>query len=206
MDNKDSRRRVPQFELSAGVNCLDFINTLDDRPTGQPKELLTSYAALVRFGEDTGILDSAQITRLSQHSVDQAQRALRRAIELREALYHIFSAVVNRKLAPPEATQTLNHFLRAARDHSQLVERNGRFIWEFADRFSCDVVTWALAQSAAGLLVSDQLEFVRTCSSETCQWFFLDTSKNHRRRWCNMQLCGNRAKVRRFYDRQKTSG
>jgi predicted RNA-binding Zn ribbon-like protein len=57
--------------------------------------------------------------------------------------------------------------------------------------------------SAAELLASDNLPFVRACSSNTCQWFFLDTSKNHRRRWCSMKLCGNRAKVRKFYARQR---
>jgi predicted RNA-binding Zn ribbon-like protein len=62
---------------------------------------------------------------------------------------------------------------------------------------------WPIVRSAAELLASDNLPFVRACSSNTCQWFFLDTSKNHRRRWCSMKLCGNRAKVRKFYARQR---
>jgi len=45
--------------------------------------------------------------------------------------------------------------------------------------------------------------YVRACASKTCQWFFLDTSKNHRRRWCDMTKCGNRAKFQRFYSRKK---
>jgi predicted RNA-binding Zn ribbon-like protein len=62
---------------------------------------------------------------------------------------------------------------------------------------------WPIVGSAAELLASDNLPLVRACSSKTCQWFFLDTSKNHRRRWCSMKLCGNRAKVRKFYARQR---
>lgn len=62
---------------------------------------------------------------------------------------------------------------------------------------------WPIARSAAELLASDQLAFVRACASEKCQWFFLDTSKNHRRRWCEMTRCGNRAKARAFYERKK---
>jgi len=62
---------------------------------------------------------------------------------------------------------------------------------------------WPIARSAAELLASEQVHFIRNCSSKTCQWLFLDTSKNHRRRWCDMKLCGNRAKVRRFYTRKK---
>ena len=56
-NKKVTRRREPRFELSAGVLCLDFVNTLDDRPSGEPKELLKQYMDLVRFAEDTGILE-----------------------------------------------------------------------------------------------------------------------------------------------------
>jgi predicted RNA-binding Zn ribbon-like protein len=38
---------------------------------------------------------------------------------------------------------------------------------------------------------------------ETCRWLFLDTSKNHTRRWCNMRVCGNRMKARRFHARRE---
>ena len=62
---------------------------------------------------------------------------------------------------------------------------------------------WPIARAAGDLLVSDQLPYVRTCVSKTCEWFFLDTSKSHHRRWCDMTRCGNRAKVQRFYARQK---
>jgi predicted RNA-binding Zn ribbon-like protein len=200
------RRRPPRFDLSAGVVCLDFINTLDNRPSGEPKELLSSFIDLARFGEDSLILDPNQVEKFfrdSQIVPERTQEALAQAIELREALFAIFSSVMKKSETPVGAMQTLNAYLRMAGDHSQLVLRNGHFSWGFRERFSYDAVLWPIAQSAADLLTSDQLAFVRTCSSPTCQWFFLDTSKNHRRRWCNMKLCGNRDKVRRFYERQK---
>ena len=64
---------------------------------------------------------------------------------------------------------------------------------------------WPIARAAADLLASPDVALVRTCSSPTCQWFFLDTSKNHHRRWCNMKVCGNRAKVRKFYAKRRTA-
>jgi predicted RNA-binding Zn ribbon-like protein len=45
---------------------------------------------------------------------------------------------------------------------------------------------------------------VRVCAAEDCGWLFLDTSKNHTRRWCSMKSCGNRAKARRHYNKEKT--
>jgi predicted RNA-binding Zn ribbon-like protein len=61
---------------------------------------------------------------------------------------------------------------------------------------------WLLAQEAADLLLSNRVAQLRSCASDTCRWLFLDTSKNHTRRWCDMKVCGNRMKARRFHARQ----
>jgi predicted RNA-binding Zn ribbon-like protein len=44
---------------------------------------------------------------------------------------------------------------------------------------------------------------VRACGADTCRWLFLDTSRNHTRRWCDMKVCGNRMKARRFHERHE---
>jgi len=206
------RRRPPRFELIAGALCLDFVNTLDDRFSSEPKELLKSYIDLARFGEDTGILTPGQVDRLFQGSYtspEAAQQALRSAIQLREAIYAVFAAILNRKPVPAAALTTLNGYLQAAAQYAQLmpVQPGGmkpRFEWRFdALPIGFDAPLWPIARSAAELLMSEDLQFVRACASNTCQWFFLDTSKNHRRRWCDMTKCGNRAKFRRFYRRKQ---
>jgi predicted RNA-binding Zn ribbon-like protein len=214
-ETKPGTRRPPKFELIGGNVCLDFINTLDDRPSNKPKELLTNYYELAHFGEDTGILTPEQVDVLFErvHLVpDEAEDALRRAIKLREALYAIFSAAMNKQTAPQSAMDRLNANLHDASLHSRLVqrkidEREGCVEWRFDDLASSfNAMLWPIARAAADLLASGDLALVRACSSPTCQWLFLDTSKNHHRRWCSMQQCGNRAKVRRFYARRKTAG
>ena len=206
------KHRPPRFELTAGILCLDFVNTLDDRPSDEPKELLAQYADLVRFAEDAGVLTSRQAEHLAQRAdarPDDAQQTLRSAIELREAMHGIFWAIVHRRKVPQIALATLNEFVRDVGGHSVLVQTNGHFVLQFDDHTNpepaFESILWPIVRSAADLLVSDHLPFVRACSSKTCQWLFVDTSKSHRRRWCNMRLCGNRAKVRRFYARQKTA-
>lgn len=203
---KIHRRRPPRFELVAGALCLDFVNTLDDRFTSAPKELLKTYVDLARFGEDTGILSAAEVERLftrSQISPQDSQQALAAAIELREAMHAVFWALVNNKSAPPTQLMILNQFVQAAAQHAQLVESNRRFEWKFDEALSFDALLWPIARSAADLLASDQLALVRPCAARNCLWLFLDTSKNHRRRWCDMTKCGNRAKFQRFYKRKK---
>jgi predicted RNA-binding Zn ribbon-like protein len=87
-----------------------------------------------------------------------------------------------------------------------LVPHSGHFEWEFdIKQDNLEAPLWPIARSAAEVLASDQLPFVRACASHTCEWLFLDESKNHRRRWCDMTKCGNRAKVRSFYNRQRNA-
>ena len=58
--------------------------------------------------------------------------------------------------------------------------------------------------SAAELLTSGKTDQVKCCASETCGWLFLDNTKNHSRRWCDMADCGSHAKAKRYY-RKKLS-
>lgn len=187
--------------------CLDFINTLDDRFSGEPKELLKTYIDLARFGEDSRILSDLQVDRLftlSQQHPEAAARVLASAIRLREAMFEVFWAVVQRKPVPKSPLMVLNGYVQEAAGHLDLVPGKGRFEWEFSSLPSnFEAPLWPIARSAAELLASDQLQFVRACALKTCEWLFLDESKNHRRRWCDMTKCGNRAKARNFYTRQK---
>ncbi len=204
---KEARRRAPKFELVAGTLCLDFANTLDDRYSGQSTELLKHYVDVARFGEDAGILSASRVDQLfalSMRSPDAASHALKAAISLREAIYQVFWAIAKRKPVPAGPLNTLNDFVQDASQHMRLVPEKRHFEWEFEDASTkLEQVLWPIARSAAELLTSEQLRFVRDCKSPTCQWLFLDTSKAHRRRWCDMKQCGNRAKNRAFWRRSQ---
>jgi len=200
-----SRRRPPRFELIADNVALDFVNTLDNRNTN-PKELIESYNDLLRFAEDSGVLQHGLVDKLIERSYiakDRAQDVLVRAREMREAMHEVFRAILQKKPAPPAAFSPRQRRRTVGRwAYERDSEKNG-FEWRYDDFGSFDVVMWPIARAAVDLLASDQLQYVRSCSAKTCDWLFLDTSKNHHRRWCDMKVCGNRAKVRRFYARQK---
>ena len=168
------------------------------------------YGDLVRFAEDTGILAPAQADRSfawSEADPEEARRVLQAAVELREAMFAVFSAVIAKRAVPASALALLNGYIQRAAQHLSLAPAGGCFAWRYESYGDSpggfETMLWPILRSAAELLASDNLPFVRACSSQTCQWFFLDTSKNHRRRWCSMKLCGNRAKVRKFYARQR---
>jgi len=189
--------------------CQDFVNTLDDRFHDAPKELLASYVDLVRFAGEAGILPQQQVDRLCAQAVKSphaAERALKSAIRMREAMSEIFYARAQARPVPKAALAVLNGYVQQAAQHAALAPHHGGFQWQFDfPHDNLEAPLWPIARSAAELLASDQLAFVRACASETCEWLFLDQTKNHRRRWCDMTKCGNRAKVRSFYERQKTA-
>jgi predicted RNA-binding Zn ribbon-like protein len=187
--------------------CLDFVNTLDDRFSDHPRELLASYPDLARFAEDAGLLSHQQADHLSARSQNAlAQRALKSAIQMREAMSEVFYALANGRPVPKPALAILNRYVQEAAQHAQLAPANGHFAWQFDPaQDNLESPLWPIARSAAELLAADQLQYVRACASPTCEWLFLDESKNHRRRWCDMTKCGNRAKVQSFYNRKRNS-
>jgi predicted RNA-binding Zn ribbon-like protein len=201
-----SRQKSP-FEFTGGNLCLDFANTVDNRTSEHPTELLTDYSRLLRWGEESGAINKKNLDKLgalARESAGNAQLAVRRAVQLRDAIYDVFSAVAQRRTISSSALATLNHAVRSGLEHAQVVPLNRHFEWEWIlPENHLDSMLWPVARAAADLLTSDELAQVRQCASFSCAWLFLDTTKNHRRRWCDMKTCGNRDKARRYYQRQK---
>jgi predicted RNA-binding Zn ribbon-like protein len=184
------------FELIAGHPALDLVNTLDWRFGGRgPQDLLASYDDLLRFTRESKVLDLRP-----RAGKGACARALRRAIELREALAEVFYARLDRRPAPVGAHATLERYFQAAR-RAQGIDWSDsprlQWKWRGASQ-SAELPVWALALSASELMTSDAVDRVLACVNPECRWLFLDTSKNHSRRWCDMKICGNRMKARRF--------
>ena len=195
------------FELTGGNLALDFANTVNNRHRENRTELLSGYNRILRWAEETKVLTSKcadRLKHLASQAPKEAQSALTQAIELREAIHAIFAAVADRRAVPSEALARLNTFVKTAAEHAQITSTNRRFAWEWMLPDShLDSMLWPIARAAVDLLTSGDLTFVRRCASDTCRWLFLDKTKNHRRRWCEMKTCGNRDKARRYYQRQR---
>jgi predicted RNA-binding Zn ribbon-like protein len=186
---------ITKFLLVAGHPALDLVNTLDWRFRNDgAEELLKSYQDLLRFTEQSKLLTSAQTRRLRG-----SDRALEGSKQLREALAEIFYARLDGGRPSAAAQRTLERYSKAARLRQKLNWKQSPLEWEWpAAEHDPALPLWALAQSASDLMTSDAIDRVRACGNPECRWLFLDTSKNHTRRWCDMKLCGNRMKARRF--------
>jgi predicted RNA-binding Zn ribbon-like protein len=200
--------KLPVFELSGGALCLDFANTVGDRPRCA-NDLLVDYSALLAFGRQTSVLgehDARRLGRVSKRRPSESDDAFRRAVEVRESLYRLFGALADGEPVPPRELARFNEHLAAALPHLRVVREGEELQWSWSgSRDALDRILWPVLRSAANLLTSDQRRRVRECSSETCSWLFIDRSPGLRRRWCDMKSCGNRAKARRHYKRKKAA-
>ena len=202
------------FELSGGALCLDFANTWEDRERPET-EKLGGYGALLAFARQSGLLSEAARDRLAARAREDregAEAAFEAARELREAIYRIFSARVEGRPAPPEDLDRLNAALPDALGGMRVEMGNGSgdgqggpaYAWSRCDASETLAAPLRpIVRSAAELLVSGDLDRVRECDGTSCTWLFLDQSRNRSRRWCSMETCGNRAKARRHYRRNR---
>lgn len=198
-----------KLNLETGWLCLDFANTIDWHASEHPQELLNSYTDLARWAKKVGLLTEQEAQRLLHEAADhstQAATILAQAIDLREAIYRIFSATNEGHSPDGSDLAILNTALQETLPHLQIAESDNEFNWVWkGGKDALDQMLWPVARSAADLLTSERLDRVKICEDDRgCGYVFLDLSKNRSRRWCDMRGCGNRAKVRRHRKRKSS--
>lgn len=198
-----------QFELTGGHPALDLANTLDGRPTPAPRELLPDYAALVRWSAQGRLIPDLLARRLEHEWAQRgaaAEACLRKARALRETLFELFCAVAKGRKLPAQELAALNAALPEALSRLRLHSvAPARVEWTFEHpQAALDAMLPPVVKAAADLLASPLRDRVRCCEGSGCAWLFLDLSRNRSRRWCDMTVCGNRAKARRHRARLRT--
>jgi predicted RNA-binding Zn ribbon-like protein len=200
----DFVRTLETLELVGGVLCLDFVNTINSRVNPE-HDYLRGYSDVVGWASKVGLLAPVQASHLEKRAKQNTQKtknALHMARTLRELLYRLFSNVAKGSEPDKKDTETFIAVYGKSISHAQLTKDDNHYIakWNVVETF--DTVLWPIIHSAGELLLSDKLGQVKECSG--CGWLFLDTSKNQSRRWCSMNTCGARDKMRRYHKRQRT--
>jgi predicted RNA-binding Zn ribbon-like protein len=214
------------YRFIAGNLALDFANTVHCVGLPDPLDELKTIEDLLSWARRGGVLHASDSTRLTarfRRDHARARRALTRALRLRSAIYELFSRLAEDGAIHKRALGEFNVWCRWAMNHQRIAERanqqssRGRksgdrrqeagktalvLAWEPSSSDALDRVLWQVTKSATDLLLSGESTRVRQCSDQYCSWLFVDASRNGRRRWCSMQLCGNRARVRSYRRRQ----
>lgn len=183
--------------LIAGRLALDFANTTPGRDL--------SWDEFVVFLEDSGLITKERASRLRPLLATEPQAIdalLLRVLRLRESLRAIFASVVAGKRVPRAWIEPVNDILRITEGHDELVFQEDSWRLQYVARESgLEWLLAAIARSAAELIVEGSAAPIRRCANPSCQLFFYDDSRTHRRRWCSMSVCGNRHKVASFQRR-----
>jgi len=196
------------IELIGGHLALDLVNTVSWRHDpdrwrenlAEPHDLLTwAHRAPDLDGDDFSILRSA-IAKDPQ----AAERVLHDVRELREHLYQHLGACIDHPDTKPQVERAapLHRTLIDAVAASNLAGTPAR--WKL-EPSTASGLTRVLALHALDLLQTMPRERLRRCDDAGCGWLFLDTTRNHSRRWCSSGDCGNRDRARRHYTRTKTT-
>jgi predicted RNA-binding Zn ribbon-like protein len=201
--------RAASLKLLGGRLSLDFTNTVDWRTGDHPEECLTTYSDLVAWSQHAGVLTGQQAQRVLREAARrpaEAQAVLKRAIRLREAIYHIFLAISRGRPQGATDLAAFNAELSGLLSRSKIIPAGEGFAWQWAaDEDALDRMLSPVMRDALDLLTSEDLRWVRECPGDGCGWLFLDASRNRSRRWCAMEDCGNRAKARRHYRRTRAA-
>ena len=196
-------------ELSGGALALDFANTVGGTHVSPTHDHLRSYADVLGFA----VLAKGLKDEVAKRLVVRAEREPKRAaavyelgIALREAIWAVFSALASGEVPRDADLALIGDAAAAGAARSRLVYDRKGVGWSLpSDEDELERPLWEIARSAADLLTSGDHDRVKECASATCEWVFLDSSRNRSRRWCDMSDCGNRAKARRFQAKKRAA-
>ena len=186
---------------------MDFTNTSSGRGSPTHQEHLRDFETLVQWVEHARVATPADCLVMREQAARDPERAaaiFARALAVRELIWRIGGALAERR----EVTQALRDELVEVHAGSlafaEIKSRDQAFIWAWDPRRDVEAaILGPITLSALSLLMEKDLSRTKRCEGKECGWLFLDATKNKSRRWCEMRVCGNRAKVRAARQRKK---
>jgi predicted RNA-binding Zn ribbon-like protein len=198
-----------ELPILGGDLALDFANTVDDPEGPARHDHLESYADLVAWALRVDAVPHSSVqplAALAERDASGARETVASAHELRDALNDVFGSLAMRPDTPVDALAgwpVVRDAASLAMGSVSLTRRDDavlplRWSWSFDADLRSPLHPVAVA--ATDLLVSPLLARVKRCAR--CPWLFLDSSRNHSRRWCDMNDCGRAEKIERYVARR----
>jgi predicted RNA-binding Zn ribbon-like protein len=200
--------RPQSIDLIGGHCALDLVNTVSWRhDSDQWRENLAAPLDLLTWSLRAAVLDAHQLSAIRMAMAqdrDTADSVLHRVHEFREQLYQHLADRIDH---PGDEHQirdgsSLHRALADAVGASSLTGTPAR--WTLQASHPRDL-TRVLALHALDLLQTMPRGRLHRCADQGCGWLFLDSTRNHSRRWCSSRDCGNRDRARRHYTRNRTT-
>ncbi len=179
-----------------GRLCVDFCNTFDHLHLPPQHDFFTDYATILEWGKAAGIISGHP-----DAVPASSRREIADLLAVRSLIYRMLLPFASGETPAAADVAAFNARWQKVSGSLRLAPANGRYALVDSSDNPLERISIAAMRSAADLLVSGYPEQLRLCGE--CGWMFYDTSRNHLRRWCTMKICGNRAKARRHYERER---
>lgn len=189
--------RAGSLPLVGGALALDFCNTTTGRGTAAFVEHLFDYEDLLRWATHAGILSREEAAHLAASPPDAAAAAYAQAMEIRALLNRVFDRLATGRPVPEEELKALAEAHARFSGDAVLVPDGRGFRWRHDVASRPDALLAPILRSAVEVLTGADLARLKQCPGADCGWVFLDETKNANRVWCEMAVCGTRAKMRK---------
>jgi len=193
--------RAGSLDLIGGELALDFANTSSGRGWPTHEDHLGRAGDIVDWARHAKVIrpDDAQWLHGAIGSDPRlAARLLRQARALREDIYVTGADIAAGRPAPEPQVERIARTHAACLARAHLTPVDGRYLWSWrVPESPIESVLGPVSLSALATLTQADLSRVKQCQGEKCGWLFFDATKNKSRRWCEMDVCGNRAKQKR---------
>jgi predicted RNA-binding Zn ribbon-like protein len=207
MESELRPSRAGSLDLIADDLALNFANTESGRGFPSHENHLREAEHVAEWLKHAKVLpaeDASWLKNEASRRPDLAADLLTQAIVLRDAIHDI-GAALGRRAKPPEAS-----LARLSALHARFVGEAAlapgvlSCRWRWSGRAApVEAALGPVALAAVRLFTEGDFHRIRECGGHACGWLFYDRSKNNRRRWCEMEVCGNRAKQRRLAARRR---
>jgi len=182
---------------------IDLANT-KVAANGKQIELLEQFSDLAAWALSAGLISKEEADDLIENWKEIGPSTLRDALRFRAVIHELIVGLASGASVDDKALDAINDQLKLNNGNTEIMRSETGFEKVHrADYRDPEQILTAVAESVADLLAYGDLSLIRKCENPDCVLFFYDTTKNHKRRWCSMAACGNRAKARAFYQRSK---
>ena len=202
-----SPSRAGFLPLVGGNLALDFANTESGRGFATHQNHLLEASNVLDWLDHTNALppdDTRWLRAETSARADLARDLLAVAVALRSAIHGVGAAIGRGAAAPEASLAALSAQYVRCMERASLAAGTGSCHWRWSLRDApIEAALSPIALAAVQLFTEGDFGRIKECRGHACGWLFCDTSKNNRRRWCEMEVCGNRAKQKRLAARRR---
>lgn len=196
-----------KFYWIGGRLCLDFINTKLALADGTPHDLLANLNDFAAWAAKSGLTTTAEASKMAGEfaAKNEAREMIGKTREFREIVREVVLNLERDEPISPSSMEKINAHLAAGRGVARIIRTDeGNYEKRFSAEYFLPLDLLApLAEDAADLICYTPSGRIKNCENPACVLHFYDATRNRSRRWCSMQICGNRAKAAAFYKRNK---